>query len=176
MPTALEGVRVQHHAPTAFYPLESPDTHCTGGWVGPRAGLERGGKSRPPPGFDPRTVQPVASRYTDWATRPTKQHSIRANWNACPGFRHCWYTINWNSHLACGITNYTVCVKFKKVCIFIPQRDNASKFFLWLIKFVNIFRLNIQPFRPKFILVNFNITVQIIYPETIPWSVKAATR
>ena len=24
-----------------------------------------------PPGFDPQTVQPVASRYTDWATRPT---------------------------------------------------------------------------------------------------------
>jgi len=30
-----------------------------------------GGKSCPPPGFDPRTVQPVVSRYTDWATRPT---------------------------------------------------------------------------------------------------------
>ena len=27
----------------------------------------------PPPGFDPRTVQPVASRYTDYATRPTSQ-------------------------------------------------------------------------------------------------------
>jgi hypothetical protein len=25
-----------------------------------------------PLGFDPRTVQPVASRYTDWATRPTE--------------------------------------------------------------------------------------------------------
>ena len=25
----------------------------------------------PPPGFDLRTVQPVASPYTDWATRPT---------------------------------------------------------------------------------------------------------
>jgi hypothetical protein len=25
----------------------------------------------PPPGFDPRTVHPVASRYTDYATRPT---------------------------------------------------------------------------------------------------------
>jgi hypothetical protein len=24
-----------------------------------------------PPGFDPRTVQSVGSRYTDWATRPT---------------------------------------------------------------------------------------------------------
>jgi len=35
--------------------------------VGPRAGLDRCGKSRPPPGFDPRTVQPVASCYTDCA-------------------------------------------------------------------------------------------------------------
>ena len=25
----------------------------------------------PSPGFDPQTIQPVASRYTDWATRPT---------------------------------------------------------------------------------------------------------
>ena len=30
-----------------------------------------GVESLAPPGFDPRTVQPVASRYTDWATRPT---------------------------------------------------------------------------------------------------------
>ena len=29
-------------------------------------------KISPPPGFDPRTVQPVASHYTDWATRPTR--------------------------------------------------------------------------------------------------------
>ena len=28
-------------------------------------------KISPPPAFDPRTFQPVASRYTDWATRPT---------------------------------------------------------------------------------------------------------
>ena len=31
----------------------------------PRAGLDGCGKSRLTPGFDPRTVQPVASRYTD---------------------------------------------------------------------------------------------------------------
>ena len=42
----------------------------------PRAGLDRCGKFRPPPGFDPRIVQPVASRYTDYATRPT---SLRRN-------------------------------------------------------------------------------------------------
>jgi hypothetical protein len=28
-------------------------------------------KISPPPGFDPRTVQHVSSRYTDWATGPT---------------------------------------------------------------------------------------------------------
>jgi len=38
---------------------------------GYQAGLDGCGKSRLPPGFDPRTVQPVVSRYTDWATRAT---------------------------------------------------------------------------------------------------------
>ena len=51
--------------PRLLYPQEKPSTHCTGGWVGPRAGLDGCGKSRPPLGFEPRTVQPVASRYTD---------------------------------------------------------------------------------------------------------------
>ena len=64
-------MRGQRHAPAALYPRERPGTHCTGGWVGPRAGLDRCGKYRLPPGFDPRTVQLVASRYTDYATRPT---------------------------------------------------------------------------------------------------------
>ena len=34
---------------------------------GPQGRSGGGGKSRPPPGFDPRTVQPVAVRCTDWA-------------------------------------------------------------------------------------------------------------
>ena len=64
-------MRAQRHAPVALYPRERPGTHCTGGWVGPTAGLDRCGETRPPPGFDPGTVQPVASHYTDYATRPT---------------------------------------------------------------------------------------------------------
>jgi hypothetical protein len=32
-------------------------------------------KISPPPAFDPRTIQPVASLYTDWSTRPTKHSS-----------------------------------------------------------------------------------------------------
>jgi hypothetical protein len=51
--------------PRPLYPLERPGNLCIGGWMGPRAGLEECGKSRLPPEFDPRTVQPVASRYTD---------------------------------------------------------------------------------------------------------------
>ena len=64
-------MRGQLHAPDAIYPRKRPCTHFTGGWVGPRVGLDRCGKSRPPPAFDPRTVQFVASRYTDYATRST---------------------------------------------------------------------------------------------------------
>ena len=55
----------QRHAPAALSPGRRPGTHCIGGWVGPKVGLDGCGKSRPPPGFDPRTVKPVASRYTD---------------------------------------------------------------------------------------------------------------
>jgi hypothetical protein len=33
-------------------------------------------KISPPPGFHPRTVQPVASRYTDYATRPRYSRAV----------------------------------------------------------------------------------------------------
>jgi len=65
MTTALEGVRGQRHAPAALYPRERPGTHCTGGGVGPRPVWTGAENLDPPPGFDPRTVQPLASRYTD---------------------------------------------------------------------------------------------------------------
>jgi hypothetical protein len=35
--------------------------------VDPKVGLDRCGKFHPPPGFDPQTIQPVASRYTDYS-------------------------------------------------------------------------------------------------------------
>jgi hypothetical protein len=37
----------QLHAPAALLPGKRPGTHCIGGWVGPRAGLDGCGKSRP---------------------------------------------------------------------------------------------------------------------------------
>ena len=44
-------MRGQRHAPAALYPWERPGTHCTEGCVGPRAGPDRCGKSRPPTGI-----------------------------------------------------------------------------------------------------------------------------
>jgi len=38
---------VVNATPRPFYPLERPGTHCTGGRVGPRAGLDGCEKSRP---------------------------------------------------------------------------------------------------------------------------------
>ena len=61
----------QRHAPAVVLQGKRPGTHCGGGWVGPRAGLDGFGKSRPrpPTGFDPRIGRPVASRYIDCAIR-----------------------------------------------------------------------------------------------------------
>jgi hypothetical protein len=59
MTTALERGEGSASCPGRSLPLERPGTHCTGGWVGPRADLERCGKSTPPPpptGFDPPVV------------------------------------------------------------------------------------------------------------------------
>ena len=52
--------------PPPIYPWERSSTHCKEGLGGLRVGLNGCGKSRLPPGFDSRTVQPVVSRYNDY--------------------------------------------------------------------------------------------------------------
>jgi hypothetical protein len=63
----------QRHAPAALYPGErTPGTHCTGSWVGLRAGLDtevRGKKNPLPlPGIEPRTkcTRAVLLMYSIW--------------------------------------------------------------------------------------------------------------
>jgi len=55
----------QQHVPAALHPGKRPGTHCTG-LVGPGADLE-GCVNLALTRILPRTVKPVASRYTDWA-------------------------------------------------------------------------------------------------------------
>jgi len=59
------GVCGQRHAPAALNLGDKPGTHCIGGWVGPRAGLDGCGKSHPMLEFYLQTIQPLVSRYTD---------------------------------------------------------------------------------------------------------------
>ena len=65
--STLDGVGGQCYAPAALIPRKRSVTHCVGGWVGPRAGLNGTGKSLSLPEFDPLIIQPVASRYTNYA-------------------------------------------------------------------------------------------------------------
>jgi hypothetical protein len=71
MTTALEGGEGSAPRPDRFIPpgkSRYPFYRRKGGPQG-RFGQVR--KIFPTPGFDPRTVQPIASRYTDYANRPT---------------------------------------------------------------------------------------------------------
>jgi hypothetical protein len=67
------GVGGQCHGPAALLPGKRPGTHRVGGWVGPRAGL-----ISPPLGFNPRTIRPIASRYTDYAIPAHQNYSVLA--------------------------------------------------------------------------------------------------
>ena len=97
---ALEGVRGQCHPPAALYLRERPGTHCTGGRVGPKAGLYRCGKSRLQPGFDPRTVQSIESRYTIPAHTPPL-YDVRH----LPVRRRLRSPLSSHHHLHCGWTD-----------------------------------------------------------------------
>ena len=46
---------------------------------GPQGRSGRAWKISPTPGFDPRTVQPVASRYTDWDIPARNDRCIKVN-------------------------------------------------------------------------------------------------
>ena len=62
------GVGNQGGASAALPPGRKVGTHYLVGWVELRAGVGGCEKSRLPMGFDPQTVQTLASRYTDYIT------------------------------------------------------------------------------------------------------------
>jgi len=58
------GVNVQGHAPTTIPLQKKFISHRSGGWVGHQGRSGPVGNNSHSAGFDPRTVQPVASCYT----------------------------------------------------------------------------------------------------------------
>jgi len=74
----------QRHAPATLSPRHG--THFIGGWVGPTSGLGTCGKPGPP-GIRSLDIQPVASRYIDWANPDHSYECVRNpvsnEWSSC---------------------------------------------------------------------------------------------
>ena len=69
--SALDGVGGQRHAPAALPPGKWPGTHCIEGYVGPTAGLDGCGKSRPHRDSIPGTSSPLQVAIPTEVSRPT---------------------------------------------------------------------------------------------------------
>jgi hypothetical protein len=79
MTTALEMGEGSASRPGRFLPPGKPRHPLYRRLGGPQGRSGQVRKISPPPGFDPRTIQPVTSRYTDYATRPVILEYYRAN-------------------------------------------------------------------------------------------------
>jgi len=87
------GVGAQRHTQAALPPGKRAGTHCSGIWLGPRAGMNRCGISRPrwysKPG-------PPAHSYTDWAIL-VHGHTT-ARWQYTRTYGEVWYRLStWKS-------------------------------------------------------------------------------
>jgi hypothetical protein len=89
-----------------FTPGErTPGTHCTGGWVGPRAGLDTEARGKilcPCQGSNPDrpVVQPVVRHYTAWANEFKKNVVYPNTCNSESLIRYI-SRINYLFHMAC---------------------------------------------------------------------------
>ena len=99
-----KGVRDQRHAQAAPYPRERLRTHCTGGWVGLRAGLDWYGKSRPTgirfPDRPARRQSLYRLRYParkDYANEKLQRHRRESNPRPSVFYRHTYEGWNFNS-------------------------------------------------------------------------------
>jgi hypothetical protein len=97
--SALDGWVVSITPRPRFTPGErTPSTHCTGGWVGPRASLDTEARGKilcPRRGSNPDrpVVQPVVRHYTAWANpapvaRMRHQSSAQASCTRISGLWH----------------------------------------------------------------------------------------
>jgi hypothetical protein len=79
MTTTLEGGEGSASRPSRSLPPGKNRYPLYGRLSGPQGRSGEVRKISPLPGFDPRTVQPVANRYTDYDTRPTISEVIYLN-------------------------------------------------------------------------------------------------
>ena len=104
------GVGGQRHSPAALPPgkIRYALYRRLGG---PHSRSGRVWKISPTPGFDPRIVQPVASRYTDWANPANDDRSI--NFRRTDGAKK----PSDEERTACGMTSNKYFLQIKINCM-----------------------------------------------------------
>jgi hypothetical protein len=100
--------------PRERYPF---DTHRVGGWVGSSAGVDVCGRYRILSGFDPRTVQLVATRYTDWAI------AARSKWPTLE-MRLCLSQVRRVCGKNCAIVTWIIALR---KCAWLVKRANSVR-------------------------------------------------
>ena len=118
--SSLDGVGGQLHAPS-LYSRKRLGTHCIGGWVSPRAGLDGCGKPRPHRDTIPGPSSPYRVAIPAELSRPTVSHILLIFFFfpvGCTYFMVC---------LCCWIYIFMVCLccwiyVFLFVLFFVPLR------------------------------------------------------
>ena len=93
MTTALEGGEGSASRPGRSLPPGKTRYPLYRRLGGPQGRSGQVQKIWPLPVFNPRTVQPVASRYTDWATRPTNTAVLQAVYKGRQNWRQKYTTL-----------------------------------------------------------------------------------
>jgi hypothetical protein len=112
----------------------TPRPHLTSGKIryplyrrlgGPQGRSGQVRKISPPPGCDPRTVQPVGSLYTDYATRSTYLLSIQRIFRLiCPSGKRAWSEIMSCKQSKSGLLNLSYCISnFEKISLKCGQHE-----------------------------------------------------
>jgi len=96
---------VVNAAPQATLPLgKKLSTYCIGGWV------DRCGKLASPPGFDPQTVQPIVSCYTNCSILAYLLDMCQIKYNLCDKQKHFFIVVILYCHTGrfCCLPQYVI--------------------------------------------------------------------
>jgi len=126
MTTALEGVRFSV-TPRALLPQRKTRYPLYRRLGGPQGRSKQMRDIPLPPGFDPRTVQPVASRYTDYDNRPTSSDHHHLALQPFVGFRLLSQVSPNTSILRCFLPVFD----FQLFCIFHDILPSLAWFSYW---------------------------------------------
>jgi hypothetical protein len=123
--------------------------------------LEKARKISPTPGFDPRSVQPVASRYIDWAI-PVHRNAGSTDRKFPPPFRKVWFSLRRFSPTYKSLNRVLLTLRN---CMQIWRGEKRmlkiqGKFHLWPLNQVRLFNIPI--------FTKLTIAQRLIWRSSVP--------